>query len=91
MTAGCSPGHAWVVAGGNCAGCGLPVQASGPLGDAGEPGWLAPPFADPATSAACRHNDGGPHAPAHAFGTCTSCSTTVEATTAGPGQTAWFE
>ena len=49
------------------------------------------PFADPAISAACRHNDGGPHAPAHAFGACTSCSTTVEAATAGPGQTAWFE
>ena len=89
MTAGCATGHAWVVAGGTCAACGLPVQASGPLDANAEPGWLAPPFADPATSATCRH--GGPHAPDHAQGTCTSCSTTVEATAAGPGLTAWFE
>ena len=90
MTAGCATGHAWVVAGGTCAGCALPVQASGALDDTSAPGWLAPPFADPATSATCRI-DGGPHAPLYALGTCTACSTTVEAAATDDGLTAWFE
>lgn len=93
MTGACTPeDHAYVVAGGTCAACGLPVQASGPLPATGDaPAWFAPPFGDPTTSAACRGNGGGPHAPAHAVGTCTSCSAGLDALGDPTGATTWVD
>ncbi len=90
---GCSAhDHAYVVAGGTCAACGLPVQASGPLlsGEDG-PAWMGPPFADPSASAACRGNGGGPHTPGHAVGTCTCCSAGLDALGDPSGATTWVD
>ena len=76
----CVDSHAHVVAGGSCAGCGLPIQMAGPLPSTGDtPPWRAPPFADLDASAACRAADGATHVPSHALGTCTGCSAVLEA------------
>jgi hypothetical protein len=83
-------GHRHVVAGGTCAACAAPVQASGPLPPVGDaPAWLAPPFLEPATSAACPA--GGTHGPGHAVGTCTACAAGLDAVTDDTGLTWWLQ